>query len=265
MRLSSVFVTLFAAVAVGCGAPHTDHTDAGPADAGPVDAGPPKCMVNSDCVSGSICNTTSMTCGVAPFPATFPTPPQVITGGGPVLSTPSLVPVFFAGDDATIVSEATDFVNGIGATSYWSTALTEWHVGTATATSPVSATAADLTTLGGTDMTITDASIQSWLGEKLNNNDTSYPTATANSVYVLFFPSGYSVTLPAGFGGQTEVSCQTFGGYHSDFALDSAHGGINVSYAVIPRCANFGGLTGIDAVTATASTRSSRHRPTRTP
>jgi hypothetical protein len=47
----------------------------------------------------------------------------------------------------------------------------------------------------------------------------------------------------------TLTSCVEIGGYHNDFALDAAHGGQQVAYAVVPRCANFGGLMGIDAVT----------------
>ena len=45
-------------------------------------------------------------------------------------------------------------------------------------------------------------------------------------------------------------SCQSFGGYHSDFQMSD---GTLVPYAVIPRCGTFGQLGDVDAVTAVTS------------
>ena len=56
-----------------------------------------------------------------------------------------------------------------------------------------------------------------------------------------------------GGGGVVSTGCVDFGGYHSAIQLDAAHNNAVVAYAVVPRCANFDGFKGIDAVTAAAS------------
>ncbi len=188
-----------------------------------------------------------------PFPAPFSAPPQVTNSLGPILAAPRFVPVFFAGDDANTVAAATDFLSKVGATDYWKTAGMEYGVGPATSTDAVMLPMSSLSSIRTTSAnTIDDSAIQNWLAGMLNADNPAVPAADANTVYVLFFPSQITITI-ASFGGQTSASCQTFGGYHSDLSLNSAHQGINVSYAVIPRCSSFGDLNGIDAVTGTTS------------
>jgi hypothetical protein len=100
--------------------------------------------------------------------------------------------------------------------------------------------------------TLDDTAIQTWLAGKLNGNDPLWPAADDNTVYVLHYPSGTSITIPSPMGG-TSASCVQFGGYHSEIALDAAHMSQAVSYAVVPRCQLFGNLAGIDAVTGAES------------
>jgi hypothetical protein len=104
----------------------------------------------------------------------------------------------------------------------------------------------------------------------------------------MHYPAGLTISLSSGGGGGSSASCTDFGGYHSDFALPptttvtldpadagAADGGMEdagdlpdggtitflsnpnglsyAAYAVIPRCTNFGSLTGIDAVTGAES------------
>ena len=81
---------------------------------------------------------------------------------------------------------------------------------------------------------IDDAAIQTWLSGKLNADDLAFPAHTANTVYVLFCPSGTTVTVAG------STSCQSFGVYHQNFALDDAHGASSVACAVVPRWAASG-------------------------
>jgi hypothetical protein len=162
-----------------------------------------------------------------------------------VLLNPRIVPVFFSNDDPTIKTQIKDFVSKIGATNYWKAVTTEYDgVGPATATAPVELTEA-------APATIADSAIQTWLAGKLNADDPAWPKADDNTVYALHYPSTTTITSQSFFG--ATQSCQEFGGYHSDLALDARHSNLPVAYAVIPRCANFGGLTGIDAVTGAES------------
>jgi hypothetical protein len=179
------------------------------------------------------------------YPAPFPAPPQVQNFGGPVLSSPKFVPVFFSNDDAATVSQVEDFLSKIGAGSYWTAAVSEYGVGAGTSTASVSLTEA-------APGTIDDSAIQTWLAGKLNGDDPAWPAADANTVYVLHYPAGSTITFSDPMSG-TASSCQDFGGYHSNITLDANHGGMNVAYAVLPRCQAFGGGTVLDELTGSES------------
>ncbi len=179
------------------------------------------------------------------YPAPHPAAPQVATNGGPVIASPKLVPIFFAGDDPSFVSQLTDFNDKVGATAYWTATTSEYGVGPA-----VSLGAVQLTETA--PAMIDDATIQSWLAAKLEADPLTLPAAAADNVYVLYYPAGTTISLGGGQGG-AQLSCQAFGGYHGDFKLDAAHNNQAVSYAVVPRCTTFGNLTGIDAITGTTS------------
>jgi hypothetical protein len=179
-----------------------------------------------------------------PFPAPHPDAPQVVTGGGPTDSTPVFVPVVWASDDATLKMQIEDFVNKVGGTNYWSAATKEYGVGAGTSTMPVEVSEVPAAM-------ISDGDIQTWLAGKLNADDPAFPKPTSGTIYTLFYPAGVTISLQGGGGGG--VSCQDFGGYHSDLSLDAQHNSMQVAYAVIPRCDSFGMLNGIDAITGTAS------------
>jgi hypothetical protein len=108
-------------------------------------------------------------------------------------------------------------------------------VGALTIATPIQLTESALTA-------INDTAIQQWLTTKLGS-DPSFPVPDANTVYAIFYPTGTVVTL------DMDTSCNDFGGYHSSVPYNTS----NVSYAVVPRCASFGSLTGINAVTGPAS------------
>ena len=172
------------------------------------------------------------------YPAPHADPPQVVTFGGPVLASPKIVPVFFADYDATLAGQVTDLDAKVGATKYWAANVAEYGVGAAVSAMPVK-----LTEMAPT--TIDDGAIQTWLAAKLNGNDAAWPAADANTVYSLHYPVSATITS----GGAT--SCQEFGGYHSNITLDAAHGSMDVAYAVIPSCPNFGAMSLLDATTTT--------------
>ena len=202
----------------------------------------------------------------AAYPAFVPTDiPQVATRGGPVLALPKVYPIYFASDDPTVTAQVTDFVSKVGATPYWNTVAGEYGVGSLVAETPIQLTAAD-----NPPALYTDTQIENWLDAKLGDGadggtgapDPAFPTPDGNTIFAFFFPSGVTISQggggpPPGDGGASDaaaptgsLSCTSFGGYHSAFTMNN---NTNVAYAVIPRCANFDGFTGIDAVTAAAS------------
>jgi hypothetical protein len=174
------------------------------------------------------------------YPAPFPSPPQVVTFSGPILSAPKFVPVFFAGDDPTLVGELKDFAAKLGASQYWAATTAEYGVGAGSAAAPVM--------LGETAArAIDDNAIQTWLADKVNSDDLAWPVADANTVYVLHYPVATKITQ-GGFS-----SCSDFAEYHSSITLNAAHDLQQVAYAVVPHCESFNGLTGIDELTAAES------------
>ncbi len=203
----------------------------------------------STSVTTSTSSTSSGDGAIGPvsttYPAPFPAPPQVVSFGGPVLVSPRIVPVFFSGDDAATVAQIEDFVTKVGATQYWAAIGTEYGVGPAVAAPAVSLTET-------APATIDDTAIQTWLAGKLNGDDPAWPVNDANTVYALHYPTGTTITFQGGPGGSA-TSCQDFGGYHSNTQLDANHGNMDVAYAVVPRCADFGGMSVLDALTATES------------
>jgi hypothetical protein len=175
------------------------------------------------------------------YPAPHGPVPQVVNYGGPVLKTPKIVPVFFEKDDQATVTKLIDFTAKVGLTSYWKQVTAEYGVGVASSLAPIvlSETLPSI---------IDDTAIQSWLKGKLHNADPAFPIADENTLFIIYYPAG--VTITDGGGGK---SCSSFGGYHSNVTLDAAHGNLEVAYAVMPRCNHFGDLTGLDAVTGPAS------------
>ena len=223
-----LFAALLSIFFFRCGGDTSAQTDAGD-DAGdqsdaavPDDAGP-------DVDNGSPSDT---------YPAFKVDAPQVLSSGGDVLKTPKVVPVYFNNDDTNFTGTVTAFLNKIPTSTYWGPGEQEYGVGAISIASPVQlAEDAPATT--------TDADIQTWLAGELSSQ--KLPAPDANTVYVLYYPSA-TTSISLGQGGGT--SCQSFGGYHSNIVVQPS---TPVAYAVIPRCPNFGGLNGLDAVSATSS------------
>jgi hypothetical protein len=181
--------------------------------------------------TASASTAASTSSGGGPYPAPFPTPPQVITFGGPVLASPKIYPVFFAGDDATLVASLTDFTENIGASAYFAAATSEYGVGPGTGGPAIQLTET-------APVMIDDSGVQQWLAQEFAAG-APFPTADSNTLVVIYYPAGTTITLD----GQT--SCQVFGGYHNGAMVGN---GQEIAYAVVPRCDNT-----LDTATGAAS------------
>ncbi len=159
--------------------------------------------------------------------------PQLVSQGGDVLNSPRVVPIFFKGD--TLQKDIETFLGSVGCTDYWRAAVGEYKVGDA-----LSAPGVTLSTSAppSTD----DSNIQDFLAQLITSKTVEAPTP--NTIYTIFYPESSLITMQGG------KSCEAFGGYHADIALP---GGGSVAYAVVPRCANFFNMNGIDMVTAATS------------
>lgn len=196
----------------------------------------------------------------APYPAVVPTDvPQVANAGGPTMTTVKVVPIFFAGDDSATISSVEDFLSKMPASKWWAGWTEEYGVMTLTIATPVTLTE---TLPAYWD----DAQIQADLTSRLMSGDPALPAPDASTIYAFFFPAGVTITLngtpdPTDGGafdaGNSSNSCDVFYGYHDNITLnapaDGGAGGMDVSYAVMPRCPAAGGMSVLDIVTSTAS------------
>lgn len=162
-------------------------------------------------------------------------PPQVVSSGGDLLNFPSIVAISFPGDDLADAVE--DFVASFGCTPYWQAVVGEYGVHEAVAGRPVRLTE-------DAPGKIDDSAIQTWLAAKLEKHDPAFDPPTPGSLYAIYYPAETVITQSG------SQSCQEFGGYHNNLVLGD---GTRVAYAVMPRCANFDSLNGIDALTGTSS------------
>ena len=232
MRITSPLLLaasfLFALAGAACGGDTGDQTDAGDnVDSGDtteadIDAG-------DDGYNGSPSDT---------YPAFQIDAPQVLDVGDTVLAHPVVVPVYFGNDDTQFTGEITTFLGKFAASTFWPAAVGEYNVSTLTVTSPVQLTE------NAPAPTTQDSAIQTWLKGKLGS-DPAFPAPTPNTIYALYYPSGTTISLGQNGG----TSCSSFGAYHGNITYNSNR----VAYAVMPRCATFAGLTGINAVTAPTS------------
>jgi hypothetical protein len=156
------------------------------------------------------------------------TAPQVHDYGGPVLTQPDVVPVFFAND--ALQPEIEAFLSSLSGSAYWARTTSEYGVG------PL-ASSASVVTSDEPPATATAADIEQWLVRQ--------PFVSPDRLYVIFYPAKTTIVNDDG-----EISCARFAGYHGE-----AHtaNGTPIVYAVMPRCAAFGQLRGLDAVTAPLS------------
>ena len=153
-------------------------------------------------------------------PAVVPPFPQVPNLGGPTLSAPHLVPVYFPGDPLESKLEA--FHSWLSGSDYVAERWGEYGVAPPSLAPPVHVAAPPANELEDTDIT-------AWLAEKITSKD--IPPPDANTVYLAYFPSATTVKLGSA------VGCTHFGAYHRVAAVPggSLPGGM-APYVVLPRC-----------------------------
>jgi hypothetical protein len=176
--------------------------------------------------------------GSAGYPASHPSPPQSFDVGGPVLTHPKIVSVSFASDPFEAAIDT--FATAMGTTTYWGNETKEYGVAPVVPTQRIH----DPTVQPAT---VDDSQIASWLAGQLDGTHPAWPAPDGNTLYVLYFPPGTTVTL---FG---SPSCATFHGYHSNTQLPN---GTPVPYAVVSRCAGIPEdprATGVNYISAVAS------------
>ena len=195
-------LVLFLVLCVACSSSNNTLPDSG-TDSGSGDAG-------ADADFGSPSST---------YPAYMPSVPQIVSGGGPVMASVRVVPVFFPNDAQQ--TKLLDYLTKLAASPTWATQVSEYGVGAISVATPVTITTAP-------NANVADADIQAFLASSLDGSHAEWgPTDSATlatSVYVLFYPSATTIT----FGSDT--SCNAFRGYHHRTA-----GGI--IYAPIAECA----------------------------
>ena len=219
-------------------------------DSGPPVATPPPSAGGTD--AGAVSPGTGDDSGVTdsggsvqdsappppPFvPAPHPAFPLLVTSGGPILTSPQVLPVFFSNYDIT--AKMTQLVQGLPTATlangdpYWSASVGEYGVGALTVLPAVTVAQSAPTT--DTDPV---AFIQGQLGTA------PFKDVTPSTIIAVFYPS----TTP--LAGSCAATTPGYGGYHDAFA----NGANQQPYAVMAECANFGPITNaVDMVSVAAS------------
>lgn len=169
-------------------------------------------------ITGDPTTTTSVDAAPAFSEANHPTPPQMVKMAGTVLTSPKIVPIFFA-TDSTMKPQVEAFSQAMVGSTYWSATTSEYGVGALS--------------LGATIVTsdtppTTDTALVTWLQGHFNGQNGWPTTPDPQTIYSVFLPAG--VVLKTSFGN----SCEAFGAYHDE----AAQTGTNkpIVYALMPRC-----------------------------
>ncbi len=172
----------------------------------------------------------------AGFPGPHPAVPQVESYGGSVLTAPNVVPIFYANDP--LQADVVAFLGQLVGSSYWTATTSEYGVGALTVAKSIVLTDTAPTTTTSTD-------IETLLKGYLDGTHAEFPPVALNNIYVLFEPSGTTISDTL-----VGTSCVDYGGYHSNIKTSTNQ---EIVYAMLPRCATFGYLKGLDALTGPIS------------
>jgi len=212
--LLAVVSAPFAAVA--CSGENEVERDAAIPKDGPAEASPrdgtihhPHDARSPDVEASDVKSTSDAPLEV--YPAPHAPMPSVVDHGGPTLSAPVLVPVFYSGDPNQ--GDLVAFLSGLVTSSYWAATTSEYGIGAATVGTPI---------VIGTPppATIDDTGIQKSLAENLTGAEPSWGSSSPNGIYILYFPPATTVTMPC-------VFCTA---YHSGNVSDA---GAGIVYAVL--------------------------------
>jgi hypothetical protein len=160
----------------------------------------------------------------------LPPPPLVQNADGDVLTSATIVAIFFANDDPALLPTLKEVYSGIGTSSMWAAAK-EYGIGPATAVNVVLTEDAPATVDDTSDAAGDNTALENWLLAEISSN--AIPAPTAGTIYMLNYPASTTVTANG-------TGCVDFDGYHTD--LQNAAGTL-ISYGVVPRCTDMGSTT----------------------
>jgi hypothetical protein len=171
-----------------------------------------------------------------PFtPGPHPALPQATntSGTGGVLTSPTVVPIFFAND--ALQSGIEGLLAQLPASSYWSALGSDYGVGPLTVAPSIVVTDSPPQTASETD-------VISFIASKLGS-DPAWPANAPGTIYFVYYPSSTTLTLA-----QQETGCVDFEGYH-DYGQNSPTS--KFVFAVAARCTSQ--IATIDDVTQTTT------------
>jgi len=151
--------------------------------------------------------------------------PQVLTQGGPVLGSPELVTITFAGYD--LESEVQRFGDWVVGPNWLPVVGAEYGVGSGSHWDKV-------VLKGAAPSAVLDTEIAEFLDEKARMSAIPQPSAAhPNLLYVIYYPSS-TVLRRDRMGTISATSCTVggFGGFHTEGLVD----GVEVPIAVVPEC-----------------------------
>jgi hypothetical protein len=178
----------------------------------------------------------------SPYPAFSPAPPLAKNSGGPTMTAPKIVPIYFSGD--LFAPYLRTFITQWLASPAWNV-LSEYGIGAGTLYP-------DATWPNAAPASITSDDIAAQLVALIESSaDAGAPDGGAapipqpdgNTIYLMNFPSTTQITSST-----MGNSCTTFGGYHSETKLSN---GQPVVLAVVVDCG--GTPTPLDGVTVATS------------
>ncbi len=162
--------------------------------------------------------------------------PQVYDYGGPVLTKPVVVPIFFANDADRPQVES--FLGALASSSYWARATSEYGVG------PLSV-APSVVVGDAPPASVTWSEIEAWLAARLDGTHPEMPPVAIDHVYTIFYPPQTTV-----LDGEGNAGCASISGFHGEAR---AKDGASIVYVALPRCEGQGALSGLDALTSPLS------------
>jgi hypothetical protein len=236
-RLLACSPLLLAAAACGSSSSGPDAPAPGPSPS--PTAAPTEAPAPTASAAPVVDNGAPSTTYPAPHP---PLPVLVNQAGGKVLVAPKVFLVVYPG--YTHTAGVQSFAQALGTSAYWTATTKEYGIGA------IEYAGTKELTGETAPATITDTDVQAFIAAKIASGDLGAPDP--NTLYAIFYPETTTITLSGGgIGGGS--SCTSFGGYHGDVAVSVSGKSADYAFAVLPTCASFGGLAGIDALTGAAS------------
>jgi len=157
-----------------------------------------------------------------------------VSGTGGVLTTPTVVPIFYAND--ALQSGIESLLAQMPSSSYWSALESDYGVGPLTIAPSIVLSEAPPQTASETD-------VITFIASKLGN-DPAWPAPAPGTIYFMYYPSSTTLTFS-----QVATGCTDFAGYHYYGQTSPTS---KFVFAVAARC-DTGQVTPIDDTTQTTT------------